>query len=99
MPAQDDFLARDGTSSQRSYWNIGTAIPPWVIKTATDSCGSTLLVSQDEATLHAGTEARRVYSMETPPYMPHLSLLYSDLAPADRDLVSRGVIVKHVENT
>ncbi len=37
--------------------------------------------------MNAGAEARKVYDIETSPYMPHLSLLYSDISVEDRDMV------------
>ena len=47
-----------------------------------------LTLSQDQATMSAGSEARRIYGMEPSPYMPHLSLLYSEIPVENRDEVS-----------
>ncbi|GFR41776.1 hypothetical protein Agub_g2536 [Astrephomene gubernaculifera] len=43
-----------------------------------------LLVAREEGPLAAAAAARQQYGMTTPPYMPHLSLLYSDAEPAER---------------
>ena len=48
---------------------------------------STLIMHQDNDTMAAAQTARQVYGMETPPYMPHLSLLYRY-----NSLLSKGVI-------
>lgn len=41
-----------------------------------------ILCAKDEPLLAAGDAARRAYALDTPPYMPHLSLLYSDAGQA-----------------
>ncbi|KXZ43694.1 hypothetical protein GPECTOR_83g306 [Gonium pectorale] len=46
-----------------------------------------LLVAKDEGTMAAAATARKVFDRTTPPYMPHLSLLYSDIDEAERDKV------------
>ncbi|GLI64324.1 hypothetical protein VaNZ11_007551 [Volvox africanus] len=43
-----------------------------------------LLVAKDEGTMAAAAAARSVYGMTTPPYMPHLSLLYADLDDTEK---------------
>ncbi|GLC45448.1 hypothetical protein PLESTM_001735800 [Pleodorina starrii] len=43
-----------------------------------------LLVAKDEGTMAAAAPARNVFGMTTPPYMPHLSLLYADLADEEK---------------
>ncbi len=63
-----------------------TAVQPYRINFEDLSCGSIfhqcvyLLCCQDTATLGAGQTAREVFGQEpSQPYMPHLSLLYSDM--------------------
>ena len=62
------------------------AVQPYRINFEDMSCGSIfhqcvyLLCCQDTATLGAGQTAREVFGQEpNQPYMPHLSLLYSDM--------------------
>ncbi|EFJ50788.1 hypothetical protein VOLCADRAFT_120612 [Volvox carteri f. nagariensis] len=43
-----------------------------------------MLVAKDDGTMAAAAAARSVYGMTTPPYMPHLSLLYADMDDAEK---------------
>ncbi|KAG2429140.1 hypothetical protein HYH02_014176 [Chlamydomonas schloesseri] len=43
-----------------------------------------LLVDKTEGAMAAGAAAREVFGMTTGPYMPHLSLLYSDMPQEER---------------
>ncbi|KAG2492571.1 hypothetical protein HYH03_009232 [Edaphochlamys debaryana] len=43
-----------------------------------------LLVAKDPGTMAAAQAAREVFGRTTPPYMPHLSLLYSDMEDGER---------------
>eukprot|EP00195_Chlamydomonas_chlamydogama_P007635 CAMPEP_0202912074 /NCGR_PEP_ID=MMETSP1392-20130828/56776_1 /ASSEMBLY_ACC=CAM_ASM_000868 /TAXON_ID=225041 /ORGANISM="Chlamydomonas chlamydogama, Strain SAG 11-48b" /LENGTH=194 /DNA_ID=CAMNT_0049602859 /DNA_START=247 /DNA_END=831 /DNA_ORIENTATION=+ len=43
-----------------------------------------LLCAEEPDTMAAGALARKLYNMQTPPYMPHLSLLYSDIDDAQK---------------
>ncbi|GIL52048.1 hypothetical protein Vafri_8012 [Volvox africanus] len=53
-----------------------------------------LLVAKDEGTMAAAAAARSVYGMTTPPYMPHLSLLYADLDDAEKAKVVEYVTAR-----
>uniref|UniRef100_A0A7R9V3H9 Cyclic phosphodiesterase n=1 Tax=Chlamydomonas euryale TaxID=1486919 RepID=A0A7R9V3H9_9CHLO len=44
-----------------------------------------LLCKKDEDTMAAGALARTIYDLPTPPYMPHLSLLYSHTSEEKRE--------------
>ncbi|GAX73218.1 hypothetical protein CEUSTIGMA_g671.t1 [Chlamydomonas eustigma] len=73
---------------------LASALQPYYVSFQNISRGSVyfqcvyLLCVKNEGTIHAGDVARKVYSMDTPPYMPHLSLLYSDIPAESRDLAA-----------
>jgi hypothetical protein len=45
-----------------------------------------LLCVKEAAVMAAGAAARKAFELDTPPYMPHLSLLYSDIDPSNRQV-------------
>lgn len=42
--------------------------------------------------MEAGKAARQAYSIDTPPYMPHLSLLYADVEEEGRKTAAKASI-------
>lgn len=53
-----------------------------------------LLVAKDPGTMAAAAKARQLYGMATGPYMPHLSLLYSDADEATRARVAEDEVAR-----
>ncbi|GFR44091.1 hypothetical protein Agub_g5253 [Astrephomene gubernaculifera] len=69
-------------------------VKPYRINFTGVSAGTTfyqcvyLLVAQEEGTMAAAAAAREVFGLTgAPPYMPHLSLLYSDMDQGERQRV------------
>ena len=51
-----------------------------------------LSVAKDEGAMAAAATAREVFGITTGPYMPHLSLLYSDIPQEERAKVGMGAL-------
>lgn len=80
--------------------SLAAQLPPYDITLLSVSCGAIyhqcvyLLCAKDVDTVAAAAAARRAYGMPPPPdkpYMPHLSLLYSDIDPDTRRAVAADV--------
>jgi hypothetical protein len=75
-----------------SSYNAFGGVQPYFVPFLEVTCGSMvfqcvyLLCVKDAAVMAAAEAARQAFDLTMPPYMPHLSLLYSDASPAERQV-------------